>query len=291
MSLFSRRRKNTPASIAIRPQRMGFHFDGNVPRYWFANDPVLTHFMNVFSLTFPDGEQYFVDSVRAMRDRVTDPARQRDISGFIGQEAMHSLEHRSFNAHLEAQGYAELSREATGFARQMVRYASKHFPPEWNLAATAGLEHITAILADAILNDEKLLEQIDPSVRDLWMWHAIEETEHKAVAFDLYKDVKDSYVHRVGIFLRVTLPLLAFMSTYTYHFLKQDQLHRKPRVLARGLWKMWGVNGVFTRVVPAYLDYLRPGFHPWDDDNSELVARFKEQIEAAVAPQYRKAAA
>lgn len=290
MSLMRRLRKKTPAQVQIKPQRMGFDFTQGVPRYWFANDPVLTHFMNVFSLTFPDGEQFFVDSVRALRDRVTDPERQKDISGFIGQEAMHSLEHKSFNAHLETQGYAALVQEASGLARKMVRYASKNLAPEWNLAATAGLEHITAILADAMLHDEALLNEIHPSVRDLWMWHAIEETEHKAVAFDLYKDVEDDYIKRVGIFLRVTLALGVFMSNYTYQFLRQDQLHHSPRVLARGLWKMWGVRGMFTRVIPAYLDYLRPGFHPWDVDNSALIAKYKARMEAAIAPQYRKAA-
>ena len=285
----SQTRKHRPAHVSIKPQRMGFAFDATeVPRYWYDNEPLLTHFMNVFSLTFPDGEQFFVDSVRALRDAVQDPARQKDISGFIGQEAMHSLEHKTFNRMLDGHGYGKLTDIATKQARGMLKFARKHYSARRQLAATAGLEHITAILAHAMLAYPEVMERIDPSVRDLWMWHAIEETEHKAVAFDLYQDAVGDYGLRVSVFLRATLALGVFMGLHTYKLLEQDGLHRSPKVLARGLWKMWGWKGMFSRVAPAYFDYLRPDFHPWDHDNSELIARWKAQMDAAIAPEYRR---
>jgi predicted metal-dependent hydrolase len=288
----SQTRKHRPAHVSIKPQRMGFAFDAaEVPRYWYDKEPLLTHFMNVFSLTFPDGEQFFVDSVRALRDTVQDPARQKDISGFIGQEAMHSLEHKTFNTMLDGHGYGQLTETATKQARGMLKFARKHYSARRQLAATAGLEHITAILAHAMLAYPEVMERIDPSVRDLWMWHAIEETEHKAVAFDLYQDAVGDYGLRVSVFLRATLALGVFMGLHTYKLLEQDGLHRNPKVLARGLWKMWGWKGMFSRVVPAYFDYLRPDFHPWDHDNSELIARWKAQMDAAIAPEYRREAA
>lgn len=109
--------RKTATPVRIKPQRMGFSFDPeSVPRYWFNNDPVLTHFMNALSLSFPDGEQFFVDSVRHFRDVVTDETRQKDISGFIGQEAMHSLEHKSFNAMLAAQGYEAIAQKGVAVA-------------------------------------------------------------------------------------------------------------------------------------------------------------------------------
>ena len=285
-------RKVRPAQVQIKPQRMGFAFDpADVPRYWYDNEPLLTHFMNVFSLTFPDGEQFFVDSVRALRDQVSDPARQKDISGFIGQEAMHSLEHKTFNALLDKQGYQSLTSTAVKQARGMLKFARKHYSARRQLAATAGLEHITAILADAMLAHPEELDRMHPSVRALWLWHAIEETEHKAVAFDLYQDTVGDYGLRVSVFLRATLALGIFMGLHTYKLLEQDGLHRSPRVLARGLWKMWGYKGLFARVIPAYFDYLRPDFHPWDHDNSALIARWKAETEAAMAPEYRQEAA
>jgi len=279
-------RKRQPAHISIKPQRMGFEFSPEaVPRYWADNDPVLSHFLNALSLSFPDGEQFFVDSVRHFRDVVKDEKRQKEISGFIGQEAMHSLEHRSFNDMLALQGYEALTEKAIGVAKYLIRMGQRDYSPRTLLAMTAGLEHITAILANAMLKNPELLEKMDESVRMLWMWHAIEETEHKAVAFDLYQDVSGDYAMRVRAFLSGSLGLGIYASVFTWRFLKQDGLNRKPWKLLRGGFTL---GTLLARTVPDYLDYLRPGFHPWDDDNSELIAQYKAIVEATIAPQYRK---
>lgn len=271
-----------PSSITIEPARQDFEFN-NVPRYWFSKDPVLTHFLNALSLTFPDGERFFVDSVRAFRDRVQDPARQQEISGFIGQEAMHSLEHVTFNKLLENSGYAQEAQSGQTFARDLLALARKRLPKRAQLAATAGLEHITAILAKRLLEDQPLLEQIDPEVRNLWLWHAIEETEHKAVAFDLLQDIDPSYLLRVQTFLSSTLFLAGYCSRYTWQFLKRDKLHRKPWTLAKGTWRLLGPGGFLLPLVPEYLSYLKPGFHPWQTDDSHLVHQWRQYL-AAEAP-------
>ena len=280
-----RARKKKPANtLTITPQRMDFDFAG-VPKHWFDNDPVLSHFLNALSLTFPDGERFFVDAVRAFRDTVKDPERQKEISGFIGQEAMHSLEHDTFNKMLAAQGYREQAEGGQKLARYLIKQGRERLSAKKQLAATAALEHITAILANRLLKDPALLESMDPSVRELWMWHAIEEIEHKAVAYDLYQDVCGDYRLRVRILLAASLALASYTSKYTWAFLKQDNLHRNPLVLARGAWRLFGFNGLLTRTVPDFLQFLRPGFHPWQEDNSALVARWRgvlaETAEAA----------
>lgn len=278
--------RQKPGHVRIKPQRMGFEFDpAVVPRYWADKDPVLTHFLNSLSLSFPDGEQFFVDSVRHFRDLVKDEQRQKEISGFIGQEAMHSLEHKSFNDMLKHQGYTELSEKAIGVAKYLIRMGQREYSPRTLLAMTAGLEHITAILANAILKNPELLEKMDESVRPLWMWHAIEETEHKAVAFDLYEDVSGDYKMRVRAFLSGSLGLTIFASVFTWRFLKQDGMHRRPWKLVPGALTL---GSLLLKIAPDYFDYLRPGFHPWDDDNSELIAQYKAAVEEAIAPQYRK---
>ncbi|KAF0809041.1 hypothetical protein A167_02251 [Alcanivorax sp. S71-1-4] len=280
-----RSRKKKPANtLTITPQRMDFDFAG-VPKHWFDNDPVLSHFLNALSLTFPDGERFFVDAVRAFRDTVKDPERQKEISGFIGQEAMHSLEHDTFNKMLAAQGYQEQAEGGQKLARYLIKQGRERLSAKKQLAATAALEHITAILANRLLKDPALLESMDPAVRDLWMWHAIEEIEHKAVAFDLYQDVSGDYRLRVRVLLAASLALASYTSKYTWALLKQDGLHRNPLVLARGAWRLFGFNGLLTRTVPDFLQFLRPGFHPWQEDNSALVARWRgvlaETAEAA----------
>ncbi|KAF0807371.1 hypothetical protein A6D6_00923 [Alcanivorax xiamenensis] len=258
---------------------MNFDFKGlENACYWYGNDPVATHLLNVLSITFPDGERFFVDAVRAFRDRVDDPQRQKDISGFIGQEAMHSLEHKAFNELVAGQGYDALVERALNVTQKLLAGARKHLPPERQLAATAGLEHITAILADTILGHKDVIESMDPSVRPLWVWHAIEETEHKAVAFDLYQDVDGDYWQRQRAFLISTAYLITFTSYFTWQFLKQDGVHRQPLTLAKGLWRLFGYRGVISSTVPAWFRYLSPRFHPWDDDNTDLVAQWRDTL-------------
>lgn len=275
--------RSTPVHVTITPHRMDLQFGTDTPRYWYDNDPVVTHFLNALSLSFPEGERFFVDSVRAFRDRVEDAKRQKDISGFIGQEAMHSLEHNTFNRFLDTRGYAGITHRAERMARNLLKGARIRFTTHEMLAATTALEHITAILADSMLRDDKNMRAIHPSARALWMWHAIEETEHKAVAFDLYQDVDGRDGQRRIMLIVGTLFLAAYTSIYCWQFLKQDGLHRKPLVLARGLWKLLGRDGLITRTIPDYLEFFRKDFHPWQQENSHLVRRWRAELETLQA--------
>lgn len=279
MLKFLRRQIRTPESVSITPQKMGFEFN-NVPRRWAMNDPVVTHLMNALSLTFPDGERMFVDAVRACRDIVSDPVRQKEISGFIGQEAMHSLEHDNFNEMLAAQGYEAEARGGQKLAQVLIGRARENMSKKQMLALTAGLEHITAILAHRILSDPALVEKIDPNVRNLWLWHAIEETEHKAVAYDLYQDVSGDYRLRVATFLSATTFLLGYTGRYTWAFLKKDGLNRNPVMLAKGIWRLLGYRGLVSGTIPDYLQYLRPDFHPWQQDDSHLIDEWRKVLSA-----------
>src|SRR4029079_15061731 len=64
----------------------------------------------------------------------------------------------------------------------------KLLPPISNLALTAALEHFTATLAELLLTDEDARAMFgEPAARDLFVWHALEESEHKAGAFDVYR--------------------------------------------------------------------------------------------------------
>ncbi len=48
------------------------------------------------------------------------------------------------------------------------------------------LEHFTAILAHQLLADPRHLEGAEKETADLWRWHAVEEIEHKGVAYDTW---------------------------------------------------------------------------------------------------------
>ena len=263
-----------PERVTIKPRRMDFVFDETLPRYW-VDDPFLTHFLNSLSLMFPGGEQFFVDSVRAFRDRIDDPELRREINGFIGQEAMHSKEHRAFNAWLDTLGY-----DATAIEKMIEESLDelRKRSHEQQLATTCALEHITAILGDALLRHDDIRARFDEKLLPLWLWHAVEETEHKGVAFDVYQQVCGSYPRRVAALITETLGLFVGAALAEHEFLEKDGLHRDPRVWARGLYALWGPKGYLSRAAPAWLTYFRPDFHPWQHDNSDLVDRWKARL-------------
>jgi len=266
-------RKATPDVIQIKPTRMDFAFDANqVPDHWAFNDPFSTHFMGTLSSLFPVGERFFVDSVRALRDHAGEGVSAKDISGFIGQEAMHSLEHVSMNNMLEAKGLPALRAEK--FTLSLLNIGRRILTKRQQLAVTVALEHFTGIIANRLLTDTDTMNNLSDEMRPIWMWHAIEETEHKAVAFDLYKRVPgNNYAERVVFQVFATVILAAVVSAFQLQFMARD----------KQLFKLFGRNGILSGLTREYLDFFKPDFHPWDHENSALVAYWREKLEGEVA--------
>jgi uncharacterized protein len=268
-----------PSSVSVQPRNVHFGLEHGVPRYWMNDDPFMTHFMNALSLIFPPGERMFMDAVRAVQQRVKDPATLADIKGFLAQEAIHSREHADLNTALEKMGYPARQLESS------LRAAIQGTNPgeKWRLAETAGLEHLTAILGHKLLSQPHLRELFHPDVLPMWMWHAVEEMEHKGVAFDVYQEVFGGYSLRAVTLVVGTLGLFITAHAYQYQFLRKDGLAHKPSVWLKGLWKMWGKDGLLLDLVPVWLDYFRPDFHPWQNDDSQLVADYKRMFEHSAA--------
>ena len=273
-----------PEAVTIKPQRMGFEFGEQVPRYWLENSPFLSHMMNALSILFPEGERFFVDSVRAYRDQITDPALKEEIKGFIGQEAMHSLEHITMNQHVRDQGMPV--DELEGQLKVLLGVARK-LPKRQQLAITCALEHITAMMADMLLDRNDVREDMHESMRPLWVWHAIEETEHKGVAYDVYQSVGGNYLERTGALVASTSLLFVVAGYFTTRMMVRDRKSFSLKDTAKGLWRCWGRDGAFSSLAPIWLDYFKPGYHPWQHDNSALIKRFKDEIEAYIAPQFK----
>ena len=278
------RASNTPDNVTITAQRMGFEFGEQVPRYWVDNSYTISHIMNALSVLFPQGEQFFVDSVRAFRDQISDPKLKEEIRGFIGQEAMHSLEHIAMNQHVRDQGMPveELEKHL-----EVVLGIARKLPKRHQLAITCALEHLTAMMADMLLERDDIREDMHESMRPLWVWHAIEETEHKAVAYDVFLQAGGTYTERAFYQVFSTVALGIVGTWYTGRMALKDRSHFSVKDAAKGMWRMWGKNGAFSSLIPTWLEYFKPGFHPWDKDNSELIGRFKEQIQDYIAPQYK----
>lgn len=269
----ARRRK---AEREIVPRVVAFDFSSAAPRHWMAGDPFTTQLMNALSLTFPEGERFFVASVRSLRERVSDPELLAQVRGFLAQESLHRREHDAFNGWLREQGLPvdQIYEEIAALLRAPERGGNPHFA----LAITCALEHFTAILAEKWLTADALRAQAHEPMRSLWSWHALEELDHKSVAFDVYAASGGSYVLRAVTMFSVSLVFMAKVCELQVRLLAREGELANLRSWARGLYDFWGPRGHFSSLLPAYLRYYRPHFHPWEKDDSALIERFEREL-------------
>jgi hypothetical protein len=257
----------------IRPRSPRFDFDA-VPRHWFAGSVIGTAFANGLNLLFPAGERFFVRSVRHYLDRIQDPKLREDVKGFSGQEGLHAYAHeRQFEA-LEKQGFAirPFLRFYEAFAYGFVE---KVAPSQLCLAATAACEHFTATMATNALarEAEGALLLKDPTMRALLLWHAVEEIEHRAVAFDVLNEVNPSYELRVAGLAVATSMLFTLWMAGAATLIAQDS--PKPARLRRELRARRERKTKFQApdFGAAIRDYLRRDFHPLEDTRGDDLAR------------------
>lgn len=256
--------------IPIRVRRMDYVIP-DMPRYWYRDNAWITHYMNALSTTFPDGERFFIDSVRNFQGQISDPQLQKNIRAFIGQEANHGKEHEAFNQALIDQHQLPLAKKIQ-FVKNALSFAKKRYSDRERLAMTVGFEHFTAILANLMLKQADVIENIDGMVGDMFMWHAVEETEHKSVAYDVFQAVDGDYWLRVRGMAQATFFFMLITLRMQYSLLKHDGKLTDWRG-ALGFAKfMLFKPGMLTRIIPEYLDFYRPSFHPWQHDNRHLIA-------------------
>ena len=266
----------SPADLVIPIRNLRFSLEsapGQNERWWLGSDPVATAFFNALSATFPDGEKFFIDSVRHYQDR-TDGRLRSQIRDFVGQEAVHSREHRAFNAFAAGAGYDIAPLEAR--ARKTLALGRRASPVR-QLAATCALEHFTAILAHALLEEGSAdLDGAPEQARRLWTWHAMEELEHKAVAFDTLALVTRGwwparrYLLRVFTMIASTILLFATVGANMAALFRQDGINT-PRTWWRTCKYLVGQPGALRRCFRPYLRYYRRDFHPWDHDDRVLL--------------------
>lgn len=279
------------ASFPVR--RMNFNFD-HVPEYWASNSAGITHFMTALSALFPDGEKLFIDSVRAVRYHPAikdNDALQKEISAFIGQEAMHTQEHVGFNASAQKYGHdvAKFERETGQLIQATRKWFARVVKPFGmtqemvDLTATTALEHFTATIASELLRNQHIQELMtDPTMSYMWYWHAVEENEHKAVAYDVYegvfgKGLKAYALRNTALVIAMALIFTA-QSSFVIRLLKEDgQLNMKEL----GMIYKYAYSpskGIIAGMTKEMLAYFKPNFHPNNLDTVELLETWKNKL-------------
>ena len=250
----------------------------SVPKHFAADgDLIQSHVAASLSAVFPDGEDFFVKSVRHFRDQITDPTLKRQVAGFIGQEAMHGREHRAFNDRLAQLGYP--TKQVERITEKGLALRWRLLSPKSNLATTAALEHFTATLAELVLtSDETRALFGNEDVKNLFLWHALEESEHKAVAFDVYKAVGGTERMRRVTMNVITFGFLAGMVVQVGVSLLFDKATYKPGSLRKS-WKRFRRSPIMRRELWQQLrDYNRPDFHPDDRNTTALVEQWRTEL-------------
>lgn len=277
-------------NVPLKARRVRFDFPTGTRRQHFVdNDLVMSHFTAVLSAVFPEGEDFFVRSVRNYRDQITDPELQQNVQGFIGQESTHKTQHRRLNERLQAMGYP--TERIDAHVKRLLNRLERIYPTEMTLAATAALEHYTATFAEIVLNSDEFLRLLDGSdVRSILLWHAFEEAEHKAVAFDVFEAVDGTERTRVRAMRIATTIFIGEMVMQTVGSLLRDPATYNPVRLVRSL-NQFRKSPLFTRdAFRRYKSYTRNGFHPNDWDSTETLQRWSQELlDANGAPMYADA--
>lgn len=264
---------NRPKALGIKVRRLNFNPKA-IRRHFFANSPVISHLLTALSSTFPTGEQFFVHSVRNVRHKVNDERLQAQIAAFIGQEAMHSKAHAEFNDAWRRDDY-QLDNFQAWLARRDEFIRTVH--PKLQLAITCAFEHFTALLGGYILRHPEVLSTLDEDAAKLWVWHAIEEIEHRAVAFDVYQAVyKDDKVRR-SVMRSVTTGFASLTFYSASRLFIQDYKKSLPKV-SGNLYGLFLMAKMFIQLGPEYLSYYKKDFHPSEIDYTDIVEYWKNKL-------------
>ena len=243
---------------------------------WNGGDAFRSAFFNALSLSFPAGEQYFIDSVRQTLQALPEAQRAafaEEVQGFIGQEATHRRIHALFNGHLLQQGLRN-DIEARALRRMQ---ANAHRDVRVHLAVTAATEHFTAIFAAWLLRHPWALDGAEPRLRTLWLWHAAEESEHRSTAFDLYQAISGHHGWRVRLFRYVTVVFLWDLLRQTVLNLAHDGSLWRVSTWRSGWRLLLARDGMFRASFAAWRDYFRPDFHPRQHDGQAAQAWLQAQ--------------
>lgn len=254
----------------IIPRRFEFRALDEIPKYWFGGNKLITHLENTFSIMIPPGERFFIQSVRNYAGRVQDPEFAKLVQAFIAQEGHHTRAHNEFNRHFAKFGI-DIAREEAYAARVMAR-AARWLPKKIQLGITVFFEHLTATGAHALFAVPELADEMHPEAHRFWRWHAAEELEHKAVAFDLLEKVGGGYVTRMVSALAGLLFFGPPFAVMARRMLKADPepMTDAMRAQARRIDRI--SREAQTEIL---LSYFKPGFHPWNQDDSAYVTGFR----------------
>lgn len=241
---------------------LDFHLE-NMQKDWFENDPFKTRFFDAISILFPDGERYFIESVRRFRSEIKDPKLQQAVADFIRQEAQHGIAHSKMNLVLESKGVPALYIAKQG--KDIFDWMTEKLSPRLNLTLTAAFEHMTALMAESFFAEKQTFADADPYVRALLAWHSIEEMEHRDVAYDVMSKVGDvpEWMRKIALPMAI-VHMMGFSLFRTHYLLRHEGYSRTEcmKMFVQGVPKLFGTQGTLGKNRKQLFAWFKKGFHP-----------------------------
>ena len=262
-------------------RRLLVDMEAPIARHWCGGDAFRTALFNALSMSFPVGEQFFIDAVRKGFKALPEDRQERfraDVQGFVGQEATHRRLHALYNAHLDRLG---LVNDWAPRARERLKLL-EGVDVRHSVAITAANEHFTALMADWMLRNADMLGDADERLKTLWLWHSAEESEHKSIAFDLYLALGGNHEWRVKWMKRVTVFFLGDVLRQTVNNLYRDGTLWKWSTWRSAASYLFGKRGIVRANYKAWREYFRPDFHPDQQDSSASERWLREHADVFV---------
>lgn len=261
-----------PPGVEVEYRRVHFPFeDKGFDRYWHGGSAFKSLFWSQLSTSFDAGERFFIDSARALKTCIADPALHDELQEFCKQEGHHTAQHLKFDRMNAAMGVDVKACERR--YRRALKGARRQLSPLGMLAATVALEHFTAGMAELHFKRPDMSADADPNVLALWDWHAMEETEHKATCYDIYRAAGGGYLRRALIMPGAWSMILLISLVNTFDLLRTDK-----RLFTRDTWDglryLFGPRGMVSGLLPTFFTFFRPRWHPWQTDNSSEISRW-----------------
>lgn len=284
-------RKHADRRPVITVRRPDLRLDPSRAQRWMGGR-ARTLILHALSPTFPGGERFFIKSVMAFKDRIDDPRLLDEMRRFAAQEAIHTKEHVDYDAAVQPHYDLKMVEDWVQRDLKEVFHWMRHTRRRWfngpriALAVTVALEHVTATLGRRVLSDDSIFDGVEPEFARLWSWHAAEEIEHKAVAFDVFEAVGGTWLERC-LALVIMTSLLAFDTTrLVRRFLAADGEAMSARAWGDVLRFLFVDPAIVPRSLGDFLDFFRPGFHPWDHDDRHLLEKWESgpTAELTLAP-------
>lgn len=245
-----------------------FKFPKDLKRYWYQGCPARTYIFNAISIIVPAFEGLAISSIKPFEYNLKNSQLKKIVGDFISQESSHGSAFIQLNHVLKKQGYPvkKLQKLSLNFFK---KFSSK-LSSKTHLALTVATEHLTAVFSEITLND-RLFNNSEPVCKKLFLWHAVEEIEHKSVAIDVYNNISGGYLRRCGAMIFVSMIFFGLVAFNFFELIRHDKKLFNIKLYIKTISFLFFKERFFLKMCFGVFRFFKPKFHPWDKDDSSLI--------------------